>query len=60
MVLCFHIQYEQVSSAHLQAHNHLGHRLEDEESICKPAHQDILQKETTSLKMRKTYDARTQ
>lgn len=31
MVLSFHIQYEQVSSAHLQAHNHLGPHQEDEE-----------------------------
>jgi len=41
--LYFHILYEQVSNVHLQAHNHLDPHQEDEESICKPDHQDILQ-----------------
>ena len=36
------IPYEQASTAHSQAHNHLDHHQEDEESICKHAHQDKL------------------
>jgi len=49
--LYFHILYEQVSTVHLQAHNHLDPHQEDEESICKPGHQDILQIERLSCSM---------
>ena len=42
--LYVHIPYEQVSSAHSQARNHLDPHQEDEELICKPGHRDILQK----------------
>ena len=38
-----YILYEQVSNAHLQAHNHSDRHQEDEELICKLAHQDKLQ-----------------